>query len=71
MKPYSILSFSGRGAVMCPSHICRVRLTSTSNQSNLKFFWVESWLGRVRGESQELWSHWFASSSQCWIKWNL
>jgi len=37
-------------SVMCPSHFCRVRVTSPSSQSHLRFF-------RVRDESQELLSH--------------
>jgi len=47
-------------AVMCPSHFCRVRVTSPSSQSHLKFcpVRVEPWLGRV--ESQE-WSSNFES----------
>jgi len=38
---------------MCPSHFCRVRVTSALSQSHLKFFRVESetWLGRVESES--------------------
>ena len=42
---------------MCSSHFCRVRVTSPSSQTHLKFFRVESesWLGRV--ESRELSSH--------------
>jgi len=42
-----------QNAVMCPSHFCRVRVTSPSSQSHLNFFRVESEsrLGRVRVES--------------------
>ena len=38
-------------AVMCPSHFCRVRVTTPSSQSHLNFS------SRVRDESRELSSH--------------
>ena len=44
-------------SMMCLSHFCRVRDTSPSSQSHLKFLRFRSWLGRVRVESQELSSH--------------
>ena len=51
---YSALtSFGTRKAVMCPSHFCRVRVTSLSSQSHLKICRVESWLGRVNVESYQ------------------
>jgi len=58
--------------VMCPSHFCRIRVTSPSSQSHQTFFRVESesWLSRVVSESNHencrvTSSLWFASSSQC------
>jgi len=44
---------------MCPSYLCRVRVTSPSSQSHLKFSRVRlvSWLGPVESESHELTSH--------------
>ena len=56
------------GAVMCPSHFCRVRVKSPSSQSHLNFFessqsqdLVESSHKNCRVTS----SHRFPSSSQC------
>jgi len=45
-------------AVICPSHFCRVRITSPSSQSHLKFFRfivrVMTWSSRIKVESKEL-----------------
>jgi len=50
-----MIYYSYYQSVMCPRQFYRVRVTSPSSQSHLKFFRVESWLTRV--ESQELPSH--------------
>ena len=56
-------------AVMCPSHFCRVRVTSPSSQSHLKFcrvsshYLVESESSHKNGRVTS--SYWFKSSSQC------
>jgi len=56
--------------VMCPSHFCRVRVTTSSSQSRVRVIWnfvelshdlVESSHKNGRVTS----SHWFTSSSQC------
>ena len=54
--------------VMCPSHFCGVRLTSPSSQSHLNFFQVQSESSHKNCRVTS--SHWFASSSQCPVKWN-
>jgi len=55
---------------MCPSHFCRVRVTSPSSQSHLKFFRVESeaWLHESSHKNCRVASSdWFASSSHCGV----
>jgi len=51
--------------VMCPSHVCQVRVTIPSSQSH----------DLVESESSHencrvTWSYWFASSSQCRVTQN-
>jgi len=63
---------------MCPSHFRRIKVTSPSSQSHIKNFQVESESIQDLVESES--SHkncevtsscWFASSSQCRVKWNI
>jgi len=59
--------------VMCPSHFCRVRVTSPSSHSHLKFLSrvrVMTWSSWVTKTVESLPNHWFASSSQCRVTWN-
>jgi len=46
---------------MCPSHFCRVRVTSPSSQSHLKFIRLESESSHKNCRVTS--SYWFASSS--------
>jgi len=52
-------------AVMCPSHFCRVRVTSPSSQSRVIQNFLESSHRNCRVTSR----NWFASSSQCRVTW--
>jgi len=56
--------FSLKLPVMCPSQ-SQVRVTSPSSQSHDM---VESEMGHKNCRVTS--SHWFASSSQCWVIWN-
>ena len=64
-------------SLMCSSHFCRVRVTSPSSQSHLKFFESSQCQSHDLVESEpshkNCWvasSHWFARLSQCRVTWN-
>ena len=63
-----ICFFSSQKAVTCPSHFCRVKITSPSSQSHLKFFRVQS-ESRHKNCRRVTQSYWLESSSQ--MKFNI